>query len=140
MSNEGRLLGKKLLRADGIIASDVTAPAFVNEGGVWQAEGGIQVGLSGAKMSVVASTLASVDFTAIQPAGSSGAQLVNVAMPGVAIGDQILAAPVGSFPSNIIWAAACFTANAVQLRAINTASGNVDPASTNFRITAIRFD
>ena len=138
MANEGRFLHKRFYYADGLKANAET-PAIVEESGSWSMIGGVAIGGQGTRLLQLTSVLASLDFAAIQPAGSSGAQVVNVALTGVAVGDQCFAAPVQSLPLGIVWAAACYSAGAVNIRAVHTQSGNIDLAATDWRVTAIRF-
>lgn len=136
MPNEGRFLGKQMLPADGVEANE--GAAIVEEGGKWTIVGGARIGGSGTPLLQIASLLASIDVGQIEPAGSSGAQVVNVPFTGVTPGDQIIASPVASLPLHVVWGAACYSAGAVNIRVIQTASGNIDMGATDWRITAIR--
>ena len=139
MANESRLLNKQVARLDGIVAADTSGPAIIHESGGWSAIGGMRIGDGSALMVKVASVLASVDFPAIQPVGSTGAQVANVVLAGVQVGDLCIASPVESLSSAVVWSAVCFSAGAVQLRALHTNSGNLDLAATDWRVTALRF-
>ena len=138
MANEGRFLNKRFALADGLQANNEAAK-IVEESGSWSCIGGVDIGGQGTRLLQITSVLASLDFAAIQPAGSSGAQVVDVVLAGVVVGDQCFAAPVQSLPLGIVWAAACYSNGAVNIRAVHTQSGNIDLGATNWRVTAIRF-
>ncbi len=138
MANEGRYLNKRFALGDGLQGSHPSA-AIVEEGGVWSLVGGVDIGGVGTKATRLTSVLASIDFAQIEPSGSTGAKTVNVTLTGVAPGDQCWASPVQSVPDNIVWAAACYSAGVVNVRAIHTGSGAIDLAATNWRVSAMRF-
>ena len=138
MANEGRFLNKRFALADGIEGSHPSA-RIVEESGSWSCIGGIDIGGQGTRLLQVTSVLASIDFAAVQPAGSTGAQSVDVALAGVVPGDQCFASPVQSLHLGIVWGAACYSAGAINVRVLHTHSGNTDLGATNWRVTAIRF-
>lgn len=138
MADEGRFLNKRFALGDGLQGTHPSAK-IVEESGSWSFIGGVDIGGQGTRLLQITSVLASIDIAIIQPAGSTGAQAVDVALTGVVVGDQCFAAPVQSLPLGIIWAAACYSAGAVNIRAVHTQSGNIDLAATNWRVTAIRF-
>lgn len=139
MANEGRYLNKRMVPAEGIRAGGQADAAIVEESGVWSMVGGARLGATAGPIVHVASVLASIDVAAIQPVGSTGAQAVDVALTGVAVGDLCTASPVASVPLGIVWAAACYSAGAVNIRVTHTQSGNLDLAATDWRVMAIRF-
>lgn len=133
-------MGKQIKRSDGMRSAQNEDVAFIAERGGWSAIGGVDIGGEGNRMATVLSVSAALDFAAIQPAGSTGAAVLNVALTGVVPGDLCFAAPIASLPLSVVWAAACYSAGAVNIRAIHTQSGNIDMASgTGWRVGAIRF-
>lgn len=137
MANEARFLGKNLISAEGIRANDASV---IEKGssGQWNLIGGLQVA-DGVVIAKISSVLASIDFGAMQPVGSTGGVAADVVLAGVAVGDQCFAAPVQSVPDDLVWAAACYSAGAVNVRVSHIASGNIDLAATNWRVSAIKF-
>lgn len=134
-----RFLNKQLTRSDGIVSDQNAEVGIINEGGQWSILGGAKIGDGASGIAKVVTTTASLDFAAIQPAGSAGAVVVDMAVAGVAPGDTIIANPCTSLTSAVVWNAVCFSAGAVQVRALHTQSGNLDLASTLWRVTYINF-
>lgn len=137
MANEGRYLNRNLIAGEGFLANP--SSALVRDGdNAWNHVGGIRVE-DGIGVAALIGVLASINFSAIQPAGSSGAQAVDVVLTGVQPGDLCWAAPVQSVPDGIVWGAACYSAGVVNVRVLHTLSGNLDLAATDWRIVALRF-
>lgn len=139
MANESRFLNKQVLNIDGIMPDP--SVGVVREGAHMTSLGGHQIGTSGNAMVQIISTLVqSQDFAQIEPAGSTGAKAIDMALAGVTPGDLCFAAPTQSVPDGIVWSATCYSAGVVNVRALHTQSGNINLASTHFRVMAIRFE
>ncbi len=62
----------------------------------------------------------------------------DVAMSGAAVGDFVVAAPVGSVDTLVGWDAACYSANNIKLRAWYTGSITLTPGNVPFKILDIK--
>lgn len=84
--------------------------------------------------------LYTADFGNIAVTGSiTAVSAVDVAASGAAIGDTVLAVPIGSLDDKLMWGAAVFSAGNVHLTARQNGSGAYDPGAIQFRIQLQRW-
>ncbi len=136
VANEGRFLNKRFVKAEGVIAND---GQFIAAESGWVLGGGVAIGDGGTKLSKVIASSTTVTLNHGSTVGSL-AYGINVTVLGVTPGDLILAAPVASLPLGVLWSAACYSANVVNIRSLSTGSwATGDIAGTTWRIVALRF-
>lgn len=81
----------------------------------------------------------SLDVTAdIASVAAVTAPDTALTVPNARVGDQILIAPLGTWPANLgLPQGRCIVAGTVQMRVVNPTAGAIDPASQSFRVTLV---
>jgi len=117
---------------------DLSGPAVFFEGGNIVAKAPVNLGDGNAAITLWQTT-GSVDFANMAIAGSgTSVAAADIAMSGVAVGDLVFAVPIVSLPDRVFWNAACYSAGAVHVKALQNGSGAFDVDNVTFRIFAIK--
>lgn len=101
--------------------------------------GGVVIGLGGREITSVRSVTTAFNVGLIGP----GATFDYVfAMSDIAIGDEIIATPLGTPAAGIVWSAYCSGVGSATIRLANVTGANVDPdggSGLTWRVSAYRY-